>query len=623
MAARGARGASSALCRAASLALYVCASYATFKASARLEDLGPRREAAALWAHLGLLRCVAGLTRSRGLEALGAALLVGGYLSGRPAPALADIVFARAETLLAAAHVRCAAQARQWLLSALGAQTRHMDVELLAELHAVLLTAKADVERVQEERLALKLVPPRCVAASELAATEQEQQHFLLHQSLPRQPFREEGAGESPRHGTGATARMTEHKRTTKSVVFAENVRYVEPDPASAADEQADAEAYSALHGGPRGGAGLTYHVLLTLAAAPVCLSPPSASHAQTSTPQRAQPRSSVAGGASSGAGGGGGGGGLAGRRRRLLPRVVESCAVLLEQSCSSGGGGWFGCRAARPGGCRLPPGGLAAVAGAMLGGLCARRAAPAARAARRGLSAAAAPPAAGSKKKELTPEEQAKALEAHKALEARRLQYNAEVAAYEEQMSALRKQYAKEHAELVKREELDRQARVARGIEREALLKQKRAEFMAKIDAQRTSLEIPVQELIKESPEQRRARIEASRKQKAVVRQQVLEKLQWQAKVNESRAQMETAYLAREAHDWLVPEDLADAQALDDKIKSKLIKIQPMTAAWANEVPKHHYVEAHKWLTDDTAFNPNDFFNADEMEAAKARGEA
>jgi hypothetical protein len=249
---------------------------------------------------------------------------------------------------------------------------------------------------------------------------------------------------------------------------------------------------------------------------------------------------------------------------------------------------------------------------------LSARRAAPALGAARRGLSAAAAPPAAGGKK-EPTPEERAKA----KALEERRLQYNAEVAAYEEKLSALRKQYAKEHAELVKREELDRQARVARGLEREALLKKKRVDFMAKIDAQRTSLEVPIQELVKETPEQRRARIEVARKQKAVMRQQVLEKLQWQAKVNESRAQMETAYLAREAHDWFMPEDLADAQALDDKIKTKLIKIQPMTAAWANELPKHHYVEAHKWLTDDTAFNPNDWFNADELEMAKVRGEA
>ncbi len=253
-----------------------------------------------------------------------------------------------------------------------------------------------------------------------------------------------------------------------------------------------------------------------------------------------------------------------------------------------------------------------------MLRALSARRAAPALRGARRGLSAAAAPPAAGGKK-EPTPEERAKA----KALEERRLQYNAEVAAYEEKLGALRKQYAKEHAELVQREELDRQARVARGLEREALVKKKRADFLAKINAQRTSLEVPIQELIKETPEQRRARIETARKQKAVVRQQVLEKLQWQAKVNESRAQMETAYLAREAHDWLMPEDLADAQALDDKIKAKLIKIQPMTAAWANELPKHHYAEAHKWLTDDTAFDPKDWFNADEMEMAKARGEA
>ena len=256
-AARGAGGTGGALCRAVSLTLYVCASYATFKASARGERPEPRREAAALWAHLGLLRCVAGLTRSRGLEALGAVLLVGGYLGGHPSPALADVVFARAEVWLAAAHARCAAHLRQWLLSALGAQTRHMDLELLAELRAVLAAAKADVERAQEERRALSLPP--CDADAEAKQQQSSSPQLLPPQSLPpqllppqslppqslppkslpQQSLRQDLARESPRHGAAATtARVAQPKRAAKSVVFADNVRYVEPARATGEEEE-------------------------------------------------------------------------------------------------------------------------------------------------------------------------------------------------------------------------------------------------------------------------------------------------------------------------------------------------------------------------------------------------
>mmetsp|Transcript_20552 Transcript_20552/g.38233 ORF Transcript_20552/g.38233 Transcript_20552/m.38233 type:complete len:254 (+) Transcript_20552:43-804(+) len=175
---------------------------------------------------------------------------------------------------------------------------------------------------------------------------------------------------------------------------------------------------------------------------------------------------------------------------------------------------------------------------------------------------------------------------------------YFREREAYQNELKALRKRFAKEHDALQTQIEKEREEAAQRAVqvanERRKLQKAK----IEKMYSQRTVLEVKAQGP-GNTAEEREAEKELKRQEKMKRRMLVLENLKKEQQRREKRYEVELEYLAREASTWISKADLDNGE-IENKVAAKLVTIQPITATWANALPKQHFEGAHKFLSNE-----------------------
>jgi len=181
-----------------------------------------------------------------------------------------------------------------------------------------------------------------------------------------------------------------------------------------------------------------------------------------------------------------------------------------------------------------------------------------------------------------------AKRREENKRYEKEKVQYNTE-------MRQLRIKFAQEVKEL--NEEKARKAKEADEINR--LNNKKRNEmvdeYLAKVYP--TKLEAPIFELLKKTPEEMEIERLQKRKEKLERRAYTVEKLRQEREKKHKESDALLFALAQEASVWITKSDIEDG-TLEEKIKSKMEKIQPITAAYQSILPKHHTPDAQLFVT-------------------------
>mmetsp|Transcript_18109 Transcript_18109/g.35593 ORF Transcript_18109/g.35593 Transcript_18109/m.35593 type:complete len:301 (+) Transcript_18109:236-1138(+) len=174
---------------------------------------------------------------------------------------------------------------------------------------------------------------------------------------------------------------------------------------------------------------------------------------------------------------------------------------------------------------------------------------------------------------------------------------FEAEREAYKVEMTKLRKVWKEETMRSVQAQLKDREERIRRGVERQKAEEDAFKAEQAKALAERTSLELSALEVYRETYEKE---LNERRALKIEKRQEVLEKLRKRQAEEEERKQAMLEALANEAHLWFTKEDLVNG-SLDEKLRERLVKIQPITASWQNALPKHHHDDAKMFITDDS----------------------
>eukprot|EP00516_Mucochytrium_quahogii_P011602 CAMPEP_0203788920 /NCGR_PEP_ID=MMETSP0100_2-20121128/3127_1 /ASSEMBLY_ACC=CAM_ASM_000210 /TAXON_ID=96639 /ORGANISM=" , Strain NY0313808BC1" /LENGTH=289 /DNA_ID=CAMNT_0050691741 /DNA_START=75 /DNA_END=945 /DNA_ORIENTATION=- len=180
---------------------------------------------------------------------------------------------------------------------------------------------------------------------------------------------------------------------------------------------------------------------------------------------------------------------------------------------------------------------------------------------------------------------------------------YNEEKKAYDEKMTVLRKQYAKEVAQVEAETMAERERKMALGKKKVERKKAMTEEFYASIEAKKTSLEMPRAGWLHLSAAEKDKFLHDKKEAKLKRRAQRAEKISRQNLENQRTREQQIFALACEAHSWIVKDDLDDESALEDKLAEKLNEVQPITASWENVLPKHHHDSAIEYAGDDDIY--------------------